>query len=74
MYEDRFKPMQKVKWNCIVSLYVLCKEEYIEEVEQIADLLGSLKLLLLPLCLFGGLLHVLDAETCNITSFKNKRA
>lgn len=63
------------KFNGILSYpCMFCNEEYIEEVEQIVDLLGSLQYFCSFVPLFGGLLHVLDAEECNITSFKNKKA
>ncbi|WMV42671.1 hypothetical protein MTR67_036056 [Solanum verrucosum] len=34
--------MQKVKENCINTLYFWCKEEAIYEVDQLLDFLGSL--------------------------------
>lgn len=38
-FKDKFNSIQKVKWNCIISLLFWCN---IEEVEQRVDLLGSL--------------------------------
>ena len=41
-FENIANPMQKVKENCINTLYLWCKEEGIDEVEQLVDFLGSL--------------------------------
>jgi len=41
-FENITNSMQKVKENCINTLYLWCKEEGIDEVEQLVDFLGSL--------------------------------
>ncbi|KAG5616392.1 hypothetical protein H5410_016216 [Solanum commersonii] len=41
-YENKSNSIQKVKENCIAYLYFWCKQECIEEVEQLVDMLGSL--------------------------------
>lgn len=41
-FENKTNSIQKVKEKCIVSFYFWCKENYIEEAEQLVDLLGSL--------------------------------
>ena len=41
-FENITNPMQKVKENCINTLYLWCKEEGIDEVEQPVDFLDYL--------------------------------
>ncbi|WMV10717.1 hypothetical protein MTR67_004102 [Solanum verrucosum] len=41
-FKNITNPMQKVKENCINTLYFWCKEEGIYEVDQVVDFLGSL--------------------------------
>lgn len=40
-FENKSNSIQIVEEKCIVSLYLWCKKEFIEEVEQLVDLLGS---------------------------------
>ena len=41
-HENITNTIQKVKENCIDVLYIWCKEDGIEEVEQLVDFLGSM--------------------------------
>ncbi|WMV42602.1 hypothetical protein MTR67_035987 [Solanum verrucosum] len=41
-YENKSNSIQKVKEKCITYLYFWCKQECIEELEQLVDMLGSL--------------------------------
>ncbi|WMV07056.1 hypothetical protein MTR67_000441 [Solanum verrucosum] len=41
-FEDKSKSINDVKWNCLVSLFFWCEENYIEEVDDFVDFLGAL--------------------------------
>lgn len=41
-FVDKIKSIHDLKWNCIVSLYFWCKENYIEEVVDLIDFIGAL--------------------------------
>ncbi|KAG5583282.1 hypothetical protein H5410_053909 [Solanum commersonii] len=40
-FENKANSIEKVKWNCLTTLYFWCKEEGIEEAAQILDFIGT---------------------------------
>lgn len=42
-FEDKIKFIHDVKWNCLVSLFSWCKENCIEEVDELIDFFGALE-------------------------------
>ncbi|WMV55237.1 hypothetical protein MTR67_048622 [Solanum verrucosum] len=68
-FKDKSNSIKKVKWNCIESFYCWCKEQHIEDTEQLVVLLGALQIFTL---LFGGFQHTLNTEEYNITNFQKK--
>ncbi|WMV36652.1 hypothetical protein MTR67_030037 [Solanum verrucosum] len=72
-FEKKANLIEKVKWNCLTTFYIWCKEEGIEKAAQILDFIGTLYSISLVFfsCwdpFFGGLQHIPNAEEYNIFS------
>ncbi|KAG5622018.1 hypothetical protein H5410_007236 [Solanum commersonii] len=41
-FEDKIRSIHDVKWKCLETLFFWCKQNCIEEVEELVDFLGTL--------------------------------